>query len=97
MRRIISVVLLGMAVSVPVFAMDNDREARMDEARKEMRALQDRQLQERRALEDEMHGKMSAMRERHQKEREELKARYGMDKGGKGGQSVRSDNRSESR
>ena len=82
MRKIISIALLAMAVSAPAFAVDNDRGARMDEAKKEMRAMEDRQMQEHRALQDECQDKMKAMRERHQKEREDLKAKYGMGKGG---------------
>ena len=85
MHRIITAALLAMAVSVPVFAMDNEQETRMEGAKKEMRAMQDRHMQERRAMEDECQGKMKAMRERHQKERDDLKARYGMGKGGREG------------
>ena len=83
MRKIIFIALLIAAV--PAFASDNDQGARKEDARKEMRALQDKHMQERRALEDEMHGKMREMRERHQKENAALRAKYGMDKGGKGG------------
>lgn len=83
MRKIISAALLATAVSAPAFAMDDDRETRMEQAKKEMRAMEDKHMQERRAVEDECHGKMKAMRERHQKEREEFKAKYGVDKGGK--------------
>jgi len=97
MRKIISVTLLAFAVSAPVFAMDNDRESRMEEAKKEMRALEDKQMQERRAMEDECQSKMKAMHERHQKEREGLKARFGMGNGGKEGMDGRDGGRNDSR
>lgn len=94
MRKIISAALFAMAVSVPAFAMDNDQETRMEQAKKEMRAMEDKHMQERRAVEDECHSKMKAMHERHQKEREELKAKYGIgknDKEGKGGREGKQD------
>jgi len=86
MRKIIFSVLLAMAVPVSAFAADNDRGDRMEAGKKEMRAMQDKHMQERRAMEDECHSKMKAMQERHQKEREEFKAKHGMmGKGGKEG------------
>ncbi len=83
MCKIISAVLLALIASAPAFAMDNDQEARMEQAKKEMRAMDDKNMQERRAMEDECHAKMKAMHERHQKERESLKAKYGFGKEGK--------------
>ena len=85
MHKIISAALLAMAVSVPAFAMDNDQDTHMEGAKMEMRAMQDRHMQERRAMEDECQGKMKAMRERHQKEDDDLKVKHGMDRKGKGG------------
>lgn len=89
MRKIISVALLAMAVSAPAFAADSDQSVRREEARKEMRALQDKHLQERRALEDEMRGKMKTMSERQRKENQDLRAKYGMGKGMGPGSSMR--------
>lgn len=85
MRKIIFLALLAMTVPVSAFAADNDRGERMEAGKKEMRAMQDKHMQERRAMEDECHGKMKAMQERHQKERDEFKAKHGMGKGGKEG------------
>lgn len=81
MRKMISAALLAMAVMAPAFAADNDQNARREQARKEMRALQDKHIQERRAQEDEMRNKMNAMSDRHQKEDADLRAKYGMEKG----------------
>lgn len=81
MRRIIFSALLAMAVPVSVFAAGDD----MESGKKEMRAMQDKHIQERRAMEDECHSKMKSMQERHQKERDEFKAKHGMGKGGKEG------------
>lgn len=86
MRRIIFSALLTMAVPVSAFAGDSDRGDRMEAGKKEMRAMQDKHMQERRAMEDECHSKMKAMQERHQKERDDFKAKHGaMGKGGKEG------------
>ncbi|MDX8400794.1 MAG: hypothetical protein R8K20_11195 [Gallionellaceae bacterium] len=82
MHKIISIVLLTMAVATPTYAEDTDQGARRDEARKEMRAMEDKQTKERRAMQDECRTKMKSMRESHQKERKELKSKYGI-KGGK--------------
>lgn len=89
MCKIISAALLVLIASAPAFAMDNEQEARMEQAKKEMRAMDDKNIQERRTLEDECHAKMKAMHERHQKERESLKAKYGLGKGGKEGRGKR--------
>ncbi len=89
MHKIIFATLFAAAVSIPAFAMDNDQGARMEQAKKEMRAMEDKHMQERRAVEDECHGKMKAMRERHQKEREDLKAKHGIGKGGREGKEDR--------
>lgn len=85
MRKIIYATLAAMFISGPILAAGNDDGARWDQMKNEMRALQDRHVQERRALEDECHSKMKAMRERHEKEHEDLKVKYGMEgKGGRG-------------
>lgn len=89
MHKIISATLFAMAVSVPAFAMDDGQETHMEQAKKEMRAMEDKHMQERRAVEDECHSKMKAMHERHQKEGEELKAKHGMGKGGREGRGNR--------
>ena len=75
--------LFAMVASLPVLAVDADREAKMEQARKEMRAMDDKQTQDRRAMEDECHGKMKAMREKHHKEKDALKEKYGFNKGEK--------------
>ncbi len=80
MDKIIFIVILLMAVSVPALAADNDRGVRMDEAKEAMRSLKDQQMQERSAMQDEYHSKMKVMLERQQKEREDIKAKYGMSK-----------------
>lgn len=85
MRKIISAALFATFISLPAFAMDDDQGTRMEQAKKEMRAMQDKHMQERRTVEDECHDKMKAMHERHQKERDELKAKHGMGKGDKEG------------
>ena len=72
--------LFAMVASLPVFANDADREGKMEQAKKEMRAIDDKQTQERRAMEDECHGKMKVMREKHQKEKDALKEKYGFNK-----------------
>lgn len=84
MCKIIFVALLSIAISAPAFAIDNDQESRMEQAKKEMRAMDDKNIQERRATEDECHAKMKAMHERHQKEREGIRAKYGLGKEGGG-------------
>lgn len=89
MYRIIFATLLSMTVSIPAFAMDSDQESRMEQAKKEMRAMDDKNMQERRALEDECHAKMKAMHERHQKEHESLKDKYGFGREGKEGRGNR--------
>lgn len=81
MKKLLTVFgLFAMVISLPVLAVDADREAKMEQAKKEMRALDDKQTQDRRAMEDECHGKMKAMREKHQKEKEALKEKYGFNK-----------------
>ena len=72
-----------MVASLPVLAVDADREGKMEQAKKEMHAIDDKRVQERRAMEDECHGKMKAMREKHHKEKEALKEKYGFNKGEK--------------
>lgn len=85
MRKIVFAALLATVASTPVFAMEDDQGSRMEQGRKEMRALEDKHMQERRTVEDECHDKMKAMHDRHQKEREEIKSKLGMGKGGKEG------------
>jgi len=81
MKKLLTVFgLFAMVASLPVLAVDADREAKMEQAKKEMRALEDKEVQERRAMDDECHGKMKAMREKHQKERDALKEKYGFNK-----------------
>lgn len=81
MKRLLTVFgLFAMVASQSVFAVDADREAKMEQAKKEMRALEDKEVQERRAMDDECHGKMKAMREKHYKEKEALKEKYGFNK-----------------
>ena len=81
MKKLLTVFgLLAMVFVLPVFAVDADREAKMEQAKKEMRAIDDKQVQERRAMEDECHGKMKSMRDKHHKEKEALKEKYGFHK-----------------
>lgn len=84
MKKLLTVFgLFAMVASLPVLAVDADREAKMEQAKKEMRAIDDKQVQERRAMEDECHGKMKAMKDKHHKEKEALKEKYGHNKGEK--------------
>lgn len=84
MKKLLTVFgLLATVVTLPTLASDADREGKREQAKKEMRAMDDKQVQERRTMEDECHGKMKSMREKHQKERESLKEKHGLDKDGK--------------
>jgi hypothetical protein len=54
-------------------AKHQEREAKQEQLKKEMRAMEDKQRQEQRDLEDRMHKERKAQHEKHEQERQALR------------------------